>query len=74
MAQARKAHRTGLGHRPKRPGGKAFRRNLLVVAMYPESPTSLAMKEITKLLSLKIPKADFRQRIERGLERIARTK
>jgi len=55
--------------------GKAFRRNLLVVAMYPESPTSLAMKEITKkLLSLQIPRADFGQRIERGLERIARTK
>ncbi len=69
-----KAERIGpvLGTVPEDPKvGEAFRNNLPVVSAFPESPASLAIKEIAqKILDEKVERVDVEEKIERGLKKV----
>lgn len=50
--------------------GEAFRKNLPVVAVYPNSPASLAMKEIAqKVLAARVRESSLTDRLERGVKK-----
>lgn len=50
---------------------KAFRENLPVVAAYPNSPASLAMKEIArKVLATRVARTEMGQKIDRGFTKV----
>ena len=51
--------------------GESFRENLPVAAAYPDSPASLAMKDITrKVLGTKIKQTEVAQKIDRGFAKV----